>query len=150
MRVSCSPRWNNSCHRMSFGWLIVTCFFTLLSLPCNAGAVEVKIPLNIDYVTLAAALRQQIYDGPAGRAELWVGSDQCQYLYAYRPRFEHKDSALVLGTDADLGLGVAVAGKCVTAITWSGVIDVETQPYVGRDLAIKFHVVNINLYNSAH
>jgi hypothetical protein len=130
--------------------LIVTCFFTLLSLPGNAAAVEVKIPLNIDYVTLTEALRHQIYDGPAGRAELWVGSDQCQYLYAYRPRFERKDSALMLGTDADLSLGVAVAGKCVTPIAWSGVIEVETQPYVGADLAIKFHVVNINLYNSAH
>jgi len=131
--------------------LIAACSFTLLSLSFSgtASAFEVKIPLNIDYITLTEAFRHQVYDGPAGRAELWVGSDKCQYLYAYRPRFERKDGALTLGTDADLSLGVAVAGKCLTPITWSGIIEVETQPYIGADLAIKFHVANINLYNSA-
>src|ERR1700674_5450173 len=150
MRVCSNPRLSSRCSRLSSICLIATCFFTLLLLPCTASAVEITIPLNINYITLTEALRHKAYDGPAGRAELWVGSDKCQYFYAYRPRFERKDSALVLGTDADLGLGVAVAGKCVTPITWSGVIEVETQPYVGGDLAIKFHVVNINLYNSAH
>ena len=35
-------------------------------------------------------------------------------------------------------------------ITWSGIIEVDTAAYVGPDLAIKFHVVNLNLYNPAH
>ncbi len=113
-------------------------------------AVEVTIPLNIDYITLTEAFRRQVYDGPSGRAELWTGSDKCQYLYAYRPRFQRKVGALILGTDAALSLGVTMVGKCITPITWSGIIEVETQPYVGADLAIKFHVVNINLYNPAH
>jgi hypothetical protein len=65
-------------------------------------------------------------------------------------RFERKHGALMLGTDADLSLGVAVAGKCAIPITWSGFIEIETQPYIGADLAVKFHVVNIDLYNSAH
>jgi hypothetical protein len=152
MRVWSNPHWINRCSYLSLRWLIATCIFTSLSwsLPCCASAVEVTIPLNIDYITLSEALRHQLYDGPAGRAELWVGSDKCQYLFAYRPRFERKDGALMLETDADLSVGVAVAGKCVTPIAWSGIIEIETQPYVGRDLAIKFHVVNINLYNSAH
>ena len=150
MRVCSNPCWSSRCSRLSYRWLIATCLFSLLSLPCTASAVEVTIPLNVDYITLTEALRHQVYNGPAGRAELWVGSDKCQYLYAYRPRFERKDNALMLGTDADLSLGVALAGKCVIPITWSGIIEIETQPYVGGDLAIKFHVVNINLYNSAH
>ena len=151
MWVCDNPFWNSRCSRLSLRCLIAACSFTLLSLSFSgtASAVEVKVPLNIDYITLTEAFRHQVYDGPAGRAELWVGSDKCQYLYAYRPRFERKDGALMLGTDADLSLGVAVAGKCLTPITWSGIIEVETQPYIGADLAIKFHVVNINLYNSA-
>ena len=152
MRVCGNPGLSSRCSRVSFRWFIATCSFALLSLSLSrtASAVEITIPLNIDYITLTEALRHNAYDGPAGRAELWVGSDKCQYFYAYRPRFERQDGALVLGTDADLSLGVAVAGKCVTPVTWSGVIEFETQPYVGSDLAIKFHVVNINLYNSAH
>jgi Transglycosylase SLT domain len=151
MRI-CGNSGLSSRSRLSFRWLIATCSFALLSLSlsCTASAVEITIPLNINYITLTEALRHKAYDGPAGRAELWVGSDKCQYFYAYRPRFEREDGALVLGTDIDLSLGVSVAGKCVIPITWSGVIEFETQPYIGNDLAIKFHVVNINLFNSAH
>jgi len=151
MRI-CGNSGLSSRSRLSFRWSIATYSFALLSLSlsCRASAVEITIPLNIDYITLTEALRHKAYDGPAGRAELWVGSDKCQYFYAYRPRFERRDGALGLGTDTDLSLGVAVAGKCVIPITWSGVIEFETQPYIGNDLAIKFHVVNINLYNSAH
>jgi hypothetical protein len=148
--VGRNPHWSNGCSRLSLTWLIATCFFIQLSLPCAASAVEVTIPLNIDYITLTESFRHQVYDGPDGRAELSTGSDKCQYLYAYHPRFEHKDGVLMLGTDADLSLGVAVAGKCVTPITWSGIIETEIQPYVGGNLAIRFHVVDINLYNSAH
>jgi hypothetical protein len=131
-------------------WLAAACLLSSIWPPGTASAVEVTIPLNIDYFTLAEAFKQQAYDGPDGRAVLWTGSDKCQYLYAYHPRFQRKDGALILGTDADLSLGVAVAGKCITPITWSGIIETETQPYIGADLAIKFHVTDVNLYNPAH
>ena len=108
------------------------------------------IPLNIDYLTLGAALKDQLYNGANGRAELWAGYDKCQFLYATNPRFGRNDGVLKLETNAELSLGLAVAGKCITPITWSGIIEAESQPYVGADLAIKFHVTNINLYNSEH
>jgi len=110
----------------------------------------VTIPLNIDYLTLGAALKDQLYNGANGRAELWAGYDKCQFLYATNPRFGRNDGVLKLETNAELSLGLAVAGKCITPITWSGIIEAESQPYVGADLAIKFHVTNINLYNSEH
>jgi len=131
-------------------WLIAAWLLASLWRPDAALASEVTIPLNIDYVTLAEAFKHQVYDGTGGRAELWTGSNKCQYLYAHRPRFERKEGSLILGTDADLSLGMALAGKCVTPITWSGIIETETHPYVGADLAIKFHVIDVNLYNSAH
>ena len=133
MRVSGNPGLSSRFSRLSFRWLIATCSFVLLSLPlsCTAWAVEVTIPLNIDYITLTEALRHKAYDGPAGRAELWVGSDKCQYFYAYRPRFERQDGALVLGTDTDLSLGVAVAGKCLIPVTWSEVDPIFETP-IGR------------------
>ena len=116
-----------------------------------AAAIEVTIPLNLDYLTLQEALKHQVFNGPNHTAVLWTGADQCQYLHATNPRFSHNDRTLVLALDSDLSLGLAIDGKCVTPITWSqALIEVDTAPYVGPDLAIKFHVVNLNLYNSAH
>ena len=122
----------------------------LLASARVVSAEEVTIPLSIDYITLAEALKHSVYIGNGGRAELWTGSDQCQYLYVTNPRFVRQDAALELDTDGNLSLGVAVAGKCVTPITWSGIVAVTMNPYVGADLAIKFRVANINLYNSRH
>jgi transglycosylase-like protein with SLT domain len=121
-----------------------------LSSPRIVSAAEVTIPLSIDYITLAEALKHRVYSASGNRAELWTGSDQCQYLYVTNPRFARQDPALKLETDGELSLGVAVAGKCVAPITWSGIVDITMQPYVGADLAIKFRVANINLYNSKH
>ena len=134
---------------------LALCLLAILATARIAAAVEVTIPLNIDYVTLQEALKHQVFNGPQAnglddRAVLWTGADQCQYLHATNPRFSHKDRTLVLALDSDLSLGLAIDGKCVTPITWSGIIEVDTAPFVGPDLAIKFHVVNLNLYNSAH
>jgi Transglycosylase SLT domain len=118
----------------------------LVLAPAPASATQVKVPLEIDYITLAAALKRQVYNGPDGRAVLWTGSDKCQHLYAYDPQFAPKNGALSLDTRAELSLGLAVGGKCVTPITWTGVIEVDTPPYISQ-LTIKFHVTNINLYN---
>ena len=124
------------------------CLLMLLA-PVSASATQVKVPLEIDYITLAAALKRQVYNGPDGRAVLWTGSDKCQHLYAYDPQFSPKNGALSLDTKAELSLGLAVGGKCVTPITWSGIIEVDTPPYISQ-LTIKFHVTNINLYNPQH
>jgi hypothetical protein len=125
------------------GWLLI------ILAPASALATQVKVPLEIDYITLAAALKRQVYNGPDGRAVLWTGSDKCQHLYAYDPQFAPKNGALSLDTKAELSLGLAVGGKCVTPITWSGIIEVDTPPYISQ-LTIKFRVTNINLYNPQH
>src|SRR5438128_2180875 len=85
------PRMITRRSRRSFTWLFASCLIALLSVPRVASAVQVTIPLDIDYITLEEALKHHVYQGTAGRAELWAGSDKCQYLYATNPRFERKD-----------------------------------------------------------
>jgi hypothetical protein len=125
----------------------------LLAVILTAGAVSaatVKIPLRIDYLTLDQALRQQLYTGPGGRAEIWKGASVCEALNATNPRFGHEGTAAMLETDAELSLGVAVGGKCVSPVHWSGIIQVDALPYVTSGLALKFHVTDINLYDQHH
>src|SRR5271168_4254991 len=86
-------------------------------------AAEIIVPLTIDYPTLGAALKRQIYDAPGGRAILWKGTNDCEFLYAGNPRFATSNAATVeLESDGELGLGVPLADKCVNPISWRGII----------------------------
>ncbi|HEX4208801.1 MAG TPA: hypothetical protein VHY56_00290, partial [Candidatus Binataceae bacterium] len=114
--------------------------------PTASRAAELQVPLKLDYLTLAAALKSQIYTNGGGRAEFWQGSDPCQYLDGENPRFSREsDAALALTTDATLALGLGLAGRCVSPVTWSGIVKLDVVPYVAG-LTLKLHVSDINLF----
>jgi Transglycosylase SLT domain len=114
-------------------------------------ALQVFVPLTIDYLTLGAALKRQIYDAPGGRAILWKGVNECEFLYAENPRFVRSGAAMVgLESDGELGLGVPLAGKCVNPISWKGIIAIDATPYLTPNLTLMFHVSDINLYDQQH
>jgi hypothetical protein len=119
---------------------------TLRAVPIAASASELKVPLAIDYLALDAALRSQIYTGAEQHAEFWQGTDPCQYLEGENPRFSREpDGTLALATDATLALGLGIAGHCVSPVTWSGIVKLDTVPYVSG-LTLKLHVSDVNLY----
>jgi hypothetical protein len=121
--------------------------------PPLALAAEVKIPLTIDYLSLREALKRELYTAPSGRAPLWNGVDECQYLYAENPAFAHAGAgaALVkLETATSLGLGVALGGRCISAVEWSGIVDAVGTPYIAPGLKLKFHFTDLNLYDANH
>ncbi len=124
--------------------------FAAISPLCGAHAADVSVPITIDYLTLGAALKAQMYTAPGGKAALWNGADQCQFLSAENPVFSSASSRLRLETAASLGLGVAVAGRCVSPITWSGIAEAESSPYIAPGLRLKIRIANLNLYNTAH
>ena len=79
------PREKGSAVRL---WTIVTIASVIfLTRPAPAHAAQVRIPLTIDYLTLREALKHKLYTAPGGRAQLWNGLDDCQFLYAENPEF---------------------------------------------------------------
>lgn len=116
----------------------------------TARAADVSVPITIDYLTLGAALKAQMYTAPGGRAALWNGADQCQFLYAENPAFSSAAPRLRLETAASLGLGVAVGARCVSPIAWSGIAEAESSPYIAPGLRLKIRITDVNLYNAAH
>ncbi|HVA83418.1 MAG TPA: lytic transglycosylase domain-containing protein [Candidatus Binataceae bacterium] len=126
----------------------------LVSLRGPAAAdptARITVPLTIDYPTLDAALKRQIYDAPGGRAILWQGSNACEFLYAANPRFATSGAATVeLESDGELGLGVPLADKCVNPISWKGIIAIDATPYLTPNLTLRFRVSDINLYDRHH
>ncbi len=117
-----------------------------------APAARITVPLTIDYLTLGAALKRQIYDGPGGRAILWKGSNDCEFLYAENPRFARGADAVgvKLESNGELGLGVPLAGTCINPISWKGIIEVDATPYLTPNLRLMFRVRDINLYDEQH
>ncbi len=109
----------------------------------------VRIPVTIDYLALDDAMKQQFYTDH-GRAPLWNGSDDCQYFYAENPRFGRAGANVKLESDGSLMIGVMVGSHCVSPITWNGIIEVETAPYIASHLQLKFRITDINLYDRNH
>jgi Transglycosylase SLT domain len=111
-------------------------------------AAPIKIPLTISYPLLSQALRQALF-AQAGRAELWNGNSDCEYLYAEKPFLGQYNGILQLDTDGHLSLGVPVDDRCLSPITWSGTIETAISPYVAG-FTLKLHVTDINLYHHDH
>lgn len=136
-------------------WIFVAAIFAIfVTRPAPARASQVRIPLTIDYITLREALKRKLYTAPGGRAPLWNGLDDCQFLYAENPEFSHAAeggaATVKLETANSLGLGVAMGSQCVGAIQWSGIVEALGVPYIAPGLHLKFHFTDLNLYDAAH
>ena len=115
-----------------------------------AGAAQIRLPLRISYPILDEALKNQLFTAPGEPALFWSGSDPCQYFYAENPRLSHESATVKLETVGSLSLGLSVSGKCLSPVSWNGIIEFDTQPYVTPGLIVKLHVSDVNLYNLQH
>jgi hypothetical protein len=122
--------------------------FFLLTTPRTLMAAPVTIPLHVNYALMSDMLRQQLYTR-GGRAQLWNGNNDCEYLYAENPSFGQRNGVLLIDTEAYLNLGVPVGDRCLTPITWSGIVESDTAPYIAG-FALKLHVTDTNLYDRNH
>jgi hypothetical protein len=135
-------------------WIIITTLIaTIITRPAPARASQVRIPLTIDYIALREALKRKLYTAPGGRAQLWNGLDDCQFLYAENPEFSRAAgggaATVKLETANSLGLGVAMGSQCIGAIQWSGIVEALGVPYIAPGLKLKFHFTDLNVYDSA-
>src|SRR5579862_6602642 len=144
------PRSKRHVHRL---WIVVA-ISILLARPAPTRAAQVRIPITVDYLAIREALKRKLYTAPGGRAELWNGLDDCQFLYAENPEFARAtaggDATVKLETANTLSLGVAMGSQCLNAIRWSGIVEALGVPYIAPHLQLKFHFNDLNLYDSAH
>ncbi len=134
--------------------IVAAAIAIFLARPDPARATQVRIPLTIDYIALREALKRKLYTAPGGRAQLWNGIDDCQFLYAENPEFSRATAGgpatVKLETANSLGLGVSMGSQCLNAIQWSGIVEALGVPYIAPGLQLKFHFTDLNLYDSAH
>ncbi len=117
----------------------------------ETGGVQIFVPLTIDYVTLTAALKKQIYNAADSRAILWRGDNACEFLYARNPRLtQNAPTAVTLESEGELGLGVPLGDQCVNAVSWDGIVAMDLTPVFTPALTLIFHVTDVNLYDRQH
>jgi hypothetical protein len=125
----------------------VILFITLLA-PKPLLAKSLQIPLHISYPLMSSVLKHRL-NGHDGKAQLWNGTNDCEYLYGENPSFGQQGGTLRVETRGHLNLGVPVGDRCLSPITWSGIIEANTRPYVAG-FAVKLHVTDLNLYDRDH
>ncbi|MGH7907323.1 MAG: hypothetical protein ACREP6_11920, partial [Candidatus Binataceae bacterium] len=113
----------------------------------NSGQT-IRLPITIDYEILSAALRRQIFTDN-GRLPLLRGLSHCQYLYAENPAFSRANKQLRLETNGSLSLGLEVGAKCLSPISWNGIIQSEAAPYISGHF-LRLRITNINLLDQHH
>jgi hypothetical protein len=128
--------------------VVFTLGLTATAATATQSATPVRIPLHIDYALLTQTLRQSLY-GQGGRAQLWNGNNDCQYLYAVNPSFGQQNGVVQIEMEGYLNLGVPVDDRCLSPLTWSGIIAADTVPYIDG-FALKLRVTDINLYRLNH
>ncbi|HUY20641.1 MAG TPA: transglycosylase SLT domain-containing protein [Candidatus Binataceae bacterium] len=136
------------------GWTLrLLALMLALLMPCAAAAQSspaaiVEVPLTVDYATLSEAMKQQLFV-PNGRALLWKGLGECEYLYAEHPILSKNGAMVRLETDGHLGIGLKMGGNCVNPIVWNGIIQAESEPYVAGHM-LKLRITDLNLLNAQH
>src|SRR5271155_1132752 len=150
LRLIRCPRGKGSVVKL---WIFVAIIIAIFTV-APARASQVRIPLTIDYLTLREALKRQIYTAPGGRADLWNGLDDCQFLYAENPNFARATApgaaTVKVETNNSLALGVPVGSRCLDAVEWSGIVEALGVPYIAPGLQLKFHFTDLNVYDTAH
>jgi hypothetical protein len=119
----------------------------LLAFTVRVYAAQVEVPVEIDYLVLDAALKQRFYTAAGGRAVFWQGPANCGHLYATDPHFSQAGSDIRLISAADLQAALALAGQCLSAMSWNGKLAAVMTPRIeGSEL--KFHIKDVEFINA--
>lgn len=113
----------------------------------RAGAVQLELPLKLDYLLLDAAVKQRYYAGPGGRGQLWNGDDNCGHFYADNPRFSRSGPNVQLESQGDFEAAIGLSGQCLNAMSWSGNLVATTSPWI-TGYALDFRITDLNFYDA--
>ena len=127
--------------------LTAVCAVLLAVSVTRALAVQIELPLNLDYLLLDAAVKERFYTGPGGHAQFWNDAGNCGHFYATNPRFGRSGPNVRLESQGDLEAAIALAGQCLNAMSWSGNLVAITTPWI-TSFALKFRITDLNFYGA--
>jgi len=122
-----------------------------LMFASQAFAAVLEIPLELDYRIVEQALVEQMFSGPGHTAEVFADSTGCNRMVLSEPRATGADDGrLRLLTSFDAQTGTPLAGRCLLAKSWQGLI--ETLQTAGTDpqsSMVSFTIVESTILRAA-
>ncbi len=127
--------------------LFATCTALITGSAGRVLATQLEIPLDVDYLLMDAAVKQQYYRGPGGVAQFWNGISGCGHFYATNPRFSGVGMNVKLDTQGDLQAAMPLGEECLNAASWRGNLVAISTPWI-VGLMLKFRLTDLNFYGA--
>ena len=120
----------------------------LLLVSSGVQAVEISVPMKLDYRFIHRILLEQVYTGENNTAMLIDDKANCSKLVLSKPQIMPHDGQIRVVTAANAAFGRKIAGRCVSLPEWRGALEVFQEPFIvpGQPV-IEFRVVDSKLLN---
>ncbi|QWF71316.1 hypothetical protein KEF85_02145 [Methylomonas paludis] len=120
----------------------------LLGLISSAHAAETTLTVPLDYQLIRNVLIKQLYNRPDTTARLWKDGKECSFLDLADPQISAENSQIKIDNKVHARIGLLLAGKCMPAIEWRGVLQTFQQPKLDVTGAVlSFPVSRITAYD---
>ena len=127
----------------------MTAIVALIALAMPAAAREVRLPISVEPPVIRAALMKKLFNRPDQKAVFWGDPGTCNYFYLVDPQVEGQVERLRVMSRGDAKLGAELGENCLSAIGWSGFLELFERPRLDGWL-LRFEVVDSNLYDEGH
>ncbi len=116
-----------------------------LSLPAASGAVELRVPLALDYDYVRQALLDQVFIGPDDTATVLDDGQQCNVLVLSAPQVAAAGARVRLRIAVEARGGTPLGGRCVQLFSWGGQVEILEDAFVHGDRpALGFRIADSN------
>ena len=124
-------------------------FIFVLSLSVTGSlAAETKLSVPMDYRLIRNVLINRLYTGEGETARLWKDGKECSFLDISNPRIGGENGQVRIDNDIHARIGMALGGKCISAIEWSGMLQTFQQPTLDAEGSVlSFPVTLANAYD---
>jgi hypothetical protein len=127
---------------------VVPVLFAAAVAAAEPAAREVSVPMTFDHAILRRMLVEQMFTGPDESVRVWDDGSGCNFLVLSSPDVSSADDRIrvVSRGRARAGKRVGTSDTCITALDWTGTIEVYEEPHVDESLPIvRLRVVDSKL-----
>jgi len=119
----------------------------LLAAAASAEAREVAVPIELDPEYLRRAFVEQVYTDADQTARVWDDQTGCNFLVLGAPEITAEAGRIRIVSLTRARVGTPFLGRCLTALDWTGFVEVVEQPRLERGSSVvRFEVVDSNIY----
>jgi hypothetical protein len=121
----------------------------LLLSATHCMAAETRLAVPMDYRLIRSVLLSQLYTSEHETARLWKDGKDCSFLDISNPQLSGDKGQIKLVNNVHARVGLQLAGKCIPALEWSGILQTWQQPSLdAMGNVLRFPVTRTEAYDN--